>query len=59
MARTSNVEAAQLLIRRGAKVNAREEWRQQTPLMWAAAEGQPAMLKLLLQKGAEVDAVRA
>jgi ankyrin repeat protein len=56
IARTSNVEAAKLLLKAGAKVNAREQWRNQTALMWAAAEAQPAMVKLLIQQGAEVDA---
>jgi ankyrin repeat protein len=56
LARTSNVEAARLLIDHHANVNARERWRNQTPLMWAAAQGQPAMLKLLLEHGAQVDA---
>jgi ankyrin repeat protein len=56
IARTSNVEAAKLLLRKRANVNARETWRGQTPLMWAAAEGQPAMVKLLVEHGAEVDA---
>jgi uncharacterized protein len=56
VARTSNVEAAWLLLRKGAAVNARERWRQQTPLMWAAAEGQPAMVKLLVEHRAEVNA---
>ncbi|MDR2215453.1 MAG: ankyrin repeat domain-containing protein, partial [Nevskiaceae bacterium] len=55
VARTSNVEAARLLLKHGAKVNAREQWRQQTPLMWAVAEAQPAMVKLLLDQGADVD----
>jgi ankyrin repeat protein len=56
LARTSNVEAAELLIGHGANVNAHETWRKQTPLMWAAAEQQPAMVRLLLKHGAEVDA---
>jgi ankyrin repeat protein len=56
VSRTSNVEAARLLLKRGAAVNAREKWRQQTPLMWAAAEAQPAMVKLLLEHRAEVNA---
>jgi uncharacterized protein len=56
VARTSNVEAARLLLRKGAAVNARERWRQQTPLMWAAAEAQPAMVKLLVEHRAEIDA---
>ena len=56
IARTSNVEAAKLLIGRRANVNAVEQWRGQTPLMWAAAENQPAMVKLLVQHGAQVNA---
>ena len=56
IARTSNVEAAKSLLSRGAKVNAAEKWRDQTALMWAAAEGQPAMVKLLIDAGADVDA---
>ncbi len=56
IARTSNVEAAKLLIGKHAKVNAVEQWRGQTPLMWAAAEAQPAMVKLLVEHGAQVDA---
>ncbi len=56
LARTSNIEAARLLIEHGANVNARERWREQTPLMWAAAEGQPAMVRLLVEHGAKIDA---
>ncbi len=56
LARTSNVEAAELLMAHGANVNAHEQWRDQTALMWAAAEKQPAMVRLLLKHGAAVDA---
>ena len=56
IARTSNVEAAKLLIGKRANVNAVEQWRAQTPLMWAAAENQPAMVKLLVEHGAKVNA---
>src|SRR5690606_41221627 len=55
VARTGNVEAARLLLRRGADVNARESWGGQTALMWAAAQGQPAMIRLLVKAGAKVD----
>ena len=56
LARTSNLPAAQLLLKHRAKVNATEKWRGQTPLMWAAAERQPEMVKLLIRHGAAVDA---
>jgi ankyrin repeat protein len=56
VARTSNVEAAKLLLKRGAKVDQRETWRNQTALMWAAAEGQPAMVRLLVRAGADANA---
>ncbi len=55
VARTSNVEVAKLLLARGASVHVREKWRGQTPLMWAAAQGQPAMVKLLIQHKAKID----
>ena len=56
VARSGNVAAANLLLDRGANPNARERWREQTPLMWAAAQSQPEMVKLLVKRGAEVDA---
>ena len=33
-----------------------EAWREQTALIWAAAQNQPAMVKLLLEHGADPDA---
>ena len=56
VARTGNVEAAALLLDAGADVNAIELWGQQSALMWAAAQKQPAMIKLLIARGADVDA---
>ena len=55
VARTDRIEAARLLLARGADVNAREHWRGQTALMWAAAQSQPAMVRLLIKHGARVD----
>ena len=54
--RTGRVEAAEALIDAGADVNAKERWAGQTALMWAGAQLQPEMVKLLLAHGAEVDA---
>jgi ankyrin repeat protein len=56
VARTGDVAAATLLLDAGADVNAVELWGQQSPLMWAAAQKQPAMIKLLISRGADVDA---
>ena len=54
--RTGRVDAAEVLIDAGADVNAKERWAGQTALMWAGAQLQPEMVKLLLANGAEVDA---
>jgi ankyrin repeat protein len=56
VARTGNIDTAGLLLDKGAAVNARESWGGQSALMWAAAQQQPAMIKLLLEHGADVDA---
>jgi ankyrin repeat protein len=56
VARTSRVDAARALIRKGAKVNAVEQWRGQTALMWASAQSQPAMVQALIAAGADVNA---
>ncbi|MDR2214761.1 MAG: ankyrin repeat domain-containing protein [Nevskiaceae bacterium] len=56
VARSGNLEAAKLLLAAGAKVDARERFGDQTPLMWATARRHPAMVELLLSKGADVNA---
>jgi ankyrin repeat protein len=56
VARTSRVDAARLLLKHGANVNAVEKWRGQTALMWAAAQSQPAMVRELIAAGADVNA---
>jgi uncharacterized protein len=56
VARTGNVDAAKLLIAKKAKVNAREQWSEQTALMWATARRQPAMVEFLASQGADVNA---
>jgi ankyrin repeat protein len=59
LARGTNVAAAKLLIDKRANPNARESQRQQTALMWAAANSQGPMMRLLLEAGAEVNAKTA
>ena len=56
ISRTSNLAAANALLKKKARVNAVEKWRGQTALMWAAAESQGEMVKLLIKHGADVNA---
>ena len=55
VARTGNVESAKLLLRAGAHLQAHETWGGQTALMWAAAQGQEAMVRFLASRGAKVN----
>ena len=55
-ARTGRVGAVQVLLDYGADPNAREGWRGQTALMWAAAENNIAAAQALLDGGANVHA---
>jgi ankyrin repeat protein len=45
-----------VLLDRGATVDARETWGGQTPLMWASARRHPEMMRLLIARGADVNA---
>jgi ankyrin repeat protein len=56
VARTDDVDAAKALLDAGAEINAKEEWGGQSALMWAAAQSQPEMVKLLVDNGADVAA---
>jgi ankyrin repeat protein len=56
VARTGNVEAAKLLLDHGATVDAKEKWGGQTALMWASARRHPEMMRLLIARGADVNA---
>ena len=42
-------------MEKGAQVNATDNAVQQTPLMWAAGQGQEATVRLLLARGAKTD----
>ena len=54
-ARSGNVDVLRLLLGHGAEVGAREGWRGQTALMWAAAENHPAAVHALVELGARVN----
>jgi ankyrin repeat protein len=52
-ARNGNPEAIRLLVAAGADVNARENLRGTTALMWAAEQKHPSAVKALLDGGAD------
>ena len=54
-ARSGNVDVLRLLLAHGADLSARESWRGQTALMWAAAENHPAAVHTLVELGADVN----
>ncbi len=56
VARTGNVEAAKLLVKHKATLDAREQFGEQTALMWATARRHPEMMQFLIEKGADVNA---
>src|SRR5688572_6672255 len=53
-ARTGNVALATRLVQRGADVNRRERFRNQSAVMWAAAQNHPDMVAFLISKGADL-----
>ena len=55
-AHSGKVEAAKVLLAHGASLDAGDSWRGQTPLMWAAAQGHPDMMRALIEAGADVNA---
>ena len=55
VARSGKVDAAKALLDAGADINAKENWGEQSPLMWAAAQSQADMVKFLASKGANLD----
>ena len=53
-ARTGNIEAAEVYVRHGADLDARDEDICSTPLGWASKFGKAEVVKLLLKHGAKV-----
>jgi ankyrin repeat protein len=54
-ARTGSAKSLELLLDRGAKVDARDKWYGESALMWAAAENHGDAVKVLIAHGAPVD----
>ena len=55
-ARSGNVEAVELLLARGADPNVADAWKEQTAVMWAAAEDHVPVVETLIAHGADPDA---
>ena len=53
--RSGSTAVARLLLEHGADVNAKEAWRGQTALIWAADARFPEIVEILIAAGAEVD----
>ena len=54
-ARTGQLEAVRVLLRKGARVNATEQWHGQSALMWAVAQGHADVVRELIERGADVN----
>lgn len=52
---TGDKRMAELLLRAGADLNARDDTYQMTPIGWASEEGHMAMVQFLFECGADVD----
>ena len=54
--RAGSIQAVQLLLRRGANPNAKENWREQTALMWAVAHQHTDVVSALIEGHADIHA---
>ncbi len=52
--KNGNLQMTETFLNAGAKINIVEKFHNQTPLIYAAAGGNPAIVKLLLSKGADI-----
>ena len=55
-ARSGSAGAVKALLARGARVNEKENGHDQTALMWAASQGHPEVVKLLIDARVDVNA---
>jgi ankyrin repeat protein len=56
VSRTGSLETVKVLLAHGANASAKESWRHETALMWAAAENHPDVVRALIAAGADVNA---
>ena len=54
-ARTGQPEVLKLLLNGGADLDARENWFGETALIWAAAENHADAVRVLVERGADVN----
>ncbi len=57
--KTGAAEGVLALIEAGANVNSRDSYLFQTPLMWAAASNQAEVARILIDNGADINAISA
>jgi ankyrin repeat protein len=57
--KTGAAEGVLALIEAGANVNSRDSYLFQTPLMWAAASNQADVAQILIDNGADINAISA
>jgi ankyrin repeat protein len=57
--RSGNLDAIRVLLDHKADINAKDKLRGTTALMWAATEGHPTAVKLLIARGANFSAATA
>lgn len=56
-AKSGAVTGVQALLAAGANINTRDGYLFQTPLMWAAASNQHEIVRILIENGADMDAI--
>lgn len=55
----SRYDPVRLLLTFGAKVNTSDKYQQNTPLHWACITGNNVVAKILLDSGANLDAINS
>lgn len=59
IAKAGNLQGVQALLDAGAEIDTRDYYAYQTPLMWAVASNSADVVSLLIENGADVNAISA